>query len=117
MNISSEDFHKYQGFVEKCLDKGDALAGILFRLQKTGLEPEIAREIVKTVATSHARVAKIKAIGSLIGGAAGAIFFLLTGLSVEEKAEHFGYAAGTSMVGALMFYSANKRLKYLKSLK
>lgn len=95
-----------------------ALAAIRHLLEKQGVDPELARELVKTEGYKHASAAMQKAYLSIGGGGILAIYFLYQGMmETEVLGMHpFIYGLATFTGGIIGFSVFYKRYKYLKNL-
>lgn len=95
-----------------------ALAAIRHLLEKQGVDPELARELVKTEGYKHASAAMQKAYLSIAIGGILAIFFFYTGMTESKviRLNPFLYSIGTLIGGIFGFFLFYKRYKYLKNL-
>ena len=95
-----------------------ALAAIRHMLEKQGVEPELARELVKIEGLRHAKSNMQKAYLSIGTGALLTIIILINGIVVTKKLELNSvlYSIGTLLGGLAGFFIFHKRYKYLKKL-
>jgi hypothetical protein len=116
--LPSDKLEKYTIFINNYLSKGDALAGISKRLQNNGVSPDLARELVKTVALSHSASTKEKATLSVVLGGLGLFIFIIIAMnSPHGHGGGFFLMALFSFLGGVFKYlDSRKRLKYLKSI-
>ena len=114
--LNTDEINNYTNFINKYLDKEEALAGISKRLQNTGVSSELARELVRMVALSHTDQVNRKAKNSFILGGLGLIVFSIIGISTELGFRFFGMAFFSFLGGLYQYRTSIKRLRYLQSI-
>ena len=114
--LTTDEINKYTIFINKYLNKEEALAGISKRLQNNGVSPELARELVRMVALSHTDQVNRKAKNSFILGGLGLIVFSIIGINSEMGIRFFSMASFSFLGGLYQYRTSIKRLRYLKSI-
>lgn len=116
--LTSRERATYRTFIDGQLEKGMALAAIRHLLEKKGVDPELARELVKVEAFKHASANMQKAYLSLGIGVVLTCYLLYQGLTdVKILGMHpFAYGIGTLATGVFGYVVFHKRYRYLKNL-
>jgi len=109
--LPATEFKKYTAFINRQLEKEEALAAISYRLQQHGAAPEIARQMIKDIALSQSLKVKNKAMLNIGLGLAGTILFSIIGLTSKRGEKYFLIAIGSLLGGLYHYYSSSKRVR------